>query len=112
MSEQEVTLPWIDEPMALSEAIETVAQVSEDDDEHIEDLEARIEQLEHQIAVLEDGTSVECPDCGSADDVYKSGVGAAKLANDGSLSDRSADAVNEESHLCFECHKAFTPTFE
>lgn len=111
MSEQEVTLPWIDEPMELAEAIETVAQASEDDDEHIEALEARIEQLERRIAGLEDGTSVECPDCEDAE-VYKAGVGAAKLANDGKLSDSSAEAFNKESHVCFACRKAFTPTYE
>lgn len=112
MSEQEVTLPWIEEPMSLSEAIETVAQASEDDDEHIEDIEARIDQLEHRAAGLEDGSSVDCPDCESGENVYKAGVGAAKLANDGKLNEESATALNRDSHVCLGCNKAFTPTYE
>jgi hypothetical protein len=112
MSEQEVTLPWIDEPMALAEAIETVAQASEDDDDHIENIETRIEQLEQRADGLEDGSSVECPDCEGSDSVYKAGVGAAKLANDGKLSEQSATALNQDSHVCLGCNKAFTPAYE
>ena len=112
MSEQEITLPWIDEPMDTEEAIEALGQASIDDGEHLEDLEARIERLEQRAAALEDGTSVECPSCGSSDSVYKSGVGAAKLASNGSLSDSTAAALNQHSHVCFDCQTSFTPTFE
>lgn len=112
MSEEEVTLPWIDEPMSLAEAIETVAQASGEDDEHIDELKDRIERLERRVESLEDGSSVECPECGSTEAVYKAGVGAAKLANDGGLTDASADALNSESHVCLDCHESFTPTFE
>ncbi len=112
MSDEEVTLPWIDEPMSLSEAIETVAQASEDDDDHIEDIEARIERLVRRVDALEDSSSIECPECASSDSVYKAGVGAAELANDGGLTDASADALNRESHVCLDCRESFTPAFD
>lgn len=112
MSDEEVTLPWIDEPMSLPEAIETVAQASGEDDEHIEELERRIEMLERRVDTLTDGSSVECPSCEGTDSVYKAGVGAAKLANDGKLSDANADALNRDSHVCLDCQKSFTPALE
>lgn len=112
MSDEEVTLPWIDEPMSLPEAIETVAQASGEDDEHIEELEARIERLERRVSALEDGSSVECPSCGDTESVYKSGVGAAKLVSNGGLSDANADALNRESHVCLDCQESFTPAFD
>lgn len=112
MSEQEVTLPWIDEPMEPEEAIEALGEASVDDGEHLDDLEERIERLERRIGALEDGSSVECPECGSDESVYKAGVGAAKLADDGSLTDGSADALNRESHVCLNCQESFTPTFD
>ncbi|KYH25842.1 hypothetical protein HAPAU_25200 [Halalkalicoccus paucihalophilus] len=112
MSEEEVTLPWIDEPMSLAEAIETVAQASGEDDEHIEELERRIERLERRVSALEDGSSIECPSCGETGSVYKAGVGAAKLASDGKLSDANADALNRDSHVCLDCQESFTPAFD
>ncbi|ADJ15733.1 hypothetical protein [Halalkalicoccus jeotgali] len=112
MSNEEITLPWIDEPMDVEEALEALGQASVDDGEHIEALEDRIEVLEGRLAALEDGSSIECPECESAAAVYKSGVGAAKLANDGALTDASADALNAESHVCLDCHESFTPAGE
>lgn len=112
MSDQEITLPWIDEPMDLEEAVEALGRASVDDGEHLETLETRIERLERRISALEDGSSVECPECGSDESVYKAGVGAAKLANDGALTDASADALNEESHVCLDCHESFTLAFD
>lgn len=112
MSDEEVTLPWIDEPMSLPEAIETVAQASGSDDEQIEELEEQVDRLERRLDGLVDASSVECPECGGDGDVYKAGVGAAKLANDGKLTDASADALNTESHVCLDCQESFTPAFD
>ncbi|WP_122090613.1 hypothetical protein [Halalkalicoccus subterraneus] len=112
MSDDEITLPWIDEPMDSEEAIEALGQASIDDGDHLEELETRIERLERRASALEDGSSVECPECDDGGNVYKAGVGAAKLANDGGLTDGSADALNRESHVCLACHESFTPTFE
>lgn len=112
MSDDEITLPWIDEPMDVEEAVEALGQASVDDGDHLEELEARIDHLERRVDALEDGSSIECPECGSGESVYKAGVGAAKLANDGRLTDGSADALNQESHVCLDCHESFTPTFE
>lgn len=107
-----VTVPWIDEPLELEEAIEAIAGASEDDQEQLERLENRLDRIERRIEALEDGSAVTCPSCGSDEAVYTSGVGAAKLASDGSLSDANADALNGESHVCLDCREAFTPTFE
>ena len=111
MSEK-VEIPWVDEPVELSEAVEMIAQADEDDENAIKDLAERVDRLERRINALEDGTSIECPSCGSGDSVYKAGVGAAKLASIDSLSDANADALNSESHVCIDCREAFTPTFD
>ncbi|MEM4781707.1 MAG: hypothetical protein QXG03_09140 [Halalkalicoccus sp.] len=112
MSTDDITLPWIDEPMDVEEAVEALAQASVDDGEHLEELEDRIERLEHRVGGLVDGSSIECPECESVESVYKAGVGAARLANDGNLSEKSADALNKESHVCLDCRESFTPSFE
>lgn len=112
MSDQEITLPWIDEPMDSEEAIEALGQASVDDGDHLEALEARIERLERRVDALVDGSSIECPECAGSDSVYKAGVGAAKLANDGGLTEGSADALNRESHVCLDCRESFTPVFD
>lgn len=104
-----VQLPWIDEPVELSEAIELIAQADDDDDDAIRNIAGRIEKLERRIATLEDGSAVECPSCESTEDVYKAGVGAAVLASKDALSDANADTLNSESHVCLACRKSFTP---
>lgn len=109
---QKVNVPWIDEPVEISEAVEMIAQADEDDEGAIKDLKNRVERLERRIDALEDGTSTECPSCGSTDAVYKAGVGAAKLASKDALSDANADALNSESHVCLDCRESFTPSFE
>ncbi len=111
-TDAEVTVPWIDEPLELTEAVEAVAGASEDDRERLQQLENRLDRFERRIGTLEDASAVACPSCGSNEEVYKSGIGAAKLASDGSLSDASADALNSESHVCLNCQEAFTPTFD
>lgn len=111
MSEM-VDVPWIDEPVELSEAVEMIAQADEDDEDAIKDLADRVDRLERRIGALEDGSSIECPSCESEESVYKSGVGAAKLASKDALSDANADALNSESHVCIDCGEAFTPTFD
>ena len=110
MSEK-VNVPWIDEPVELSEAVEMIAQADEDDEDAIQDLAARVDRLERRIAALEDGTSIECPSCDDEQEVYKAGVGAAILAGKDALSDANADALNKDSHVCIDCRKSFTPTF-
>jgi Mrp family chromosome partitioning ATPase len=104
-----VELPWVDEPVELAEAVELIARADEADADVIEDVSDRVAQLERRVQGLEDGSDAECPSCGSAEDVFKSGVGAAKLASQDALSDKNADALNRESHVCLDCRESFTP---
>ena len=108
-SGETVELPWMDEPVALSEAVELVARAGQDDEEVIRTVADRVAELERRVAGLEDGTTVECPACGKDDEVFKAGVGAAKLANRDALDEANADALNGESHVCLDCREAFTP---
>ena len=108
-SGETVELPWMDEPVALSEAVKLVARAGQDDEEVIRTVADRVAELERRVAGLEDGTTVECPACGNDDDVYKAGVGAAKLASQDALDDANAEALNGESHVCLDCKEAFTP---
>lgn len=107
-----VELPWVDEPVELAEAVEMIARADEADEDAIEDVSARVERLERRVSGLEDANDVECPSCGETDDVYKAGIGAAKLASMDALNDANARALNGESHVCLECRKSFTPTGE
>lgn len=105
-----VDVPWIDEPVALPEAVEMVARADQDDEEVIQELSDRVEELSERVERLEDGSTVSCPNCGESDDVYKAGVGAALLANDGELGEKNATALNRDSHVCLDCRKGFTPS--
>lgn len=111
MSEQ-VELPWLDDPVDVGEAVELIAQADEDDERTIQEVSDRIERLERRVETLVDAGSVECPSCDSSEEVYKAGVGAAKLAAMDALSDRNVDALNDESHLCLDCRESFTPSVE
>ena len=104
-----VELPWLDEPVELAEAVEMIARADEADEDAIETVSERVEQLERRVDALEDGTGVECPACGETGDVYKSGVGAARLANQDALDEENAQALNGESHVCLGCRTSFTP---
>lgn len=73
------------------------------------DLIGRVETLERCVDLSNDGTQVTCPSCESGDDVLKDGVAAAVLVRRGSLSDKNVGALNQESHICLSCRKAFTP---
>lgn len=73
------------------------------------ELSDRVETLERCVDLSNDATQVTCPSCGSSDDVLKDGVAAAVLVRRGSLSDKNVGALNQESHLCLSCRKAFTP---
>ena len=108
MSEPEARLPWMEEPLPIEDAVEALAQTSEEDAEEVEHLEERIADLEARLAALEDGTGVECPSCEDGE-VLKSGVGAAKLVREGSLSESNVEALNQESHVCLDCGESFTP---
>jgi len=108
MSEQ-VELPWLNEPVELQEALEMVAQASEEDERLAEEIKGRVERLERRVEVLEDSSSVECPSCRSDEAVHKAGVGAAKLATKDALSEKNVDALNSESHVCLDCRESFTP---
>lgn len=112
MSESEVELPWMDEPLDLDEAIEAVARASQEDAVEYEEIQAAVETLKRRVTALENATTVECPSCERADEVLKSGVAAGKLARDGSLSDANIDALNQTSHVCLDCGESFTPSFE
>ncbi len=112
MSEQVVELPWLEEPVDIAEAVELIAQADEADEETIQEVTARVENLDRRITSLEDGHSIECPSCGSAEEVYKAGVGAAKLVTKDALSDTNLDALNRESHVCLTCRETFTPAVE
>lgn len=72
-------------------------------------LSDRVETLERCVDLSNDATQVTCPSCESGDDVLKDGVAAAVLVRRGSLSDKNVGALNQESHLCLSCRKAFTP---
>ena len=108
-SDGAVELPWLDEPVELAEAVEMIAHADEADEDAIEDVADRVERLERRVAGLEDGTDVACPSCDEPDDVYKAGVGAARLADQGALDEENARALNGESHVCLECRTSFTP---
>ena len=73
------------------------------------ELSDRIEALERCVDLSNDATQVACPSCESSDDVLKDGVAAAVLVRRGALSDKNVGALNQESHLCLSCRKAFTP---
>lgn len=84
---------------------ETDAETGDVDSE----LPERVETLERCVDLSNDATQVTCPSCESGDDVLKDGVAAAVLVRRGSLSDKNVGALNQESHLCLSCRKAFTP---
>jgi hypothetical protein len=107
---QTVDLPWIDEPVELAEAVEMIARADQDDEDVVKDVSERVEALSGRVDRLEDASSVSCPSCGETDAVYKAGVGAALLANDGNLSEKNAAALNRDSHVCLDCRKGFTPS--
>ena len=146
MGETQVQLPWMEEPIPLDEAVEAVAQVSNEDADdtemladQVEELSNRMEELDDRVDTLSDGaqsaesaeeesgvtervetlercvetandaTGVECPDCEEGHDVLKSGVAAAVLVQRDALSEKNVQALNQESHLCMSCKKAFTP---
>ena len=111
MSDQ-IELPWLDEPVELSEAVELIAQADEDDEQTIRAVKGRVEELEYRVGTLEDSSELECPSCGTEDDVHKSGVGAAILATKDSLSDGNVEILDSESHVCLDCQESFTPTVE
>ena len=85
---------------------ESDADADTDADSELSD---RVETLERCVDLSNDATQVSCPSCGSSDDVLKDGVAAAVLVRRGSLSDKNIGALNQESHLCLSCRKAFTP---
>ena len=107
-----VDIPWIEGSVPLPEAVEILARAAENDEDLIDEVVARVERTERRLDALEDGSSVECPSCGAGDAVYTAGVGAAKLADGGSLSDANAAALNRDSHVCLDCREAFTPSPE
>lgn len=148
MEDSQTQLPWLDEPLPLDEAVETLAHAyneeAEDTDalhERIDDISERLEGLEQQVDELEgqveasdgdsesapegirervehleqcvatsnDATDATCPDCEEDDQVLKAGVAAAVLLENDALSDTNVEALNQESHLCLSCRKAFTP---
>lgn len=72
-------------------------------------LSGRVETIEECVEASNNGSSVTCPDCKENEQVLKAGVAAAVLVENGSLSDSNVRALNEASHLCLSCRKAFTP---
>lgn len=88
---------------------DTDTDADADTDDADSDLIGRVETLERCVDLSNDGTQVTCPSCESGDDVLKDGVAAAVLVRRGSLSDKNVGALNQESHLCLSCRKAFTP---
>ena len=111
MSEQ-IDLPWLEDPVELTEAVELIAQADEDDEQTIQEVKEHVERLERRVETLVDSSAVECPSCGSSEDVYKAGVGAAKLVTMDALSEKNVDALNSESHVCLDCRESFTPSVE
>lgn len=109
---ERVELPWLDDPVELREAVELIARADEDDEQAIRTVKQRIEKLERRVGTLEDSSSVACPSCGSAENVSKAGVGAARLAARDALSGANVDALNSASHVCLDCRESFTPEFD
>lgn len=108
----DIELPWIEESVELPEAVELVAHAGYHDEAMVEELRERVDRLENWVTVLTDASGVDCPTCEQTDEVYKAGVGAAKLANDGNLTAENANALNVESHVCLRCQESFTPDAE
>ena len=69
MEKTEVQLPWIDEPIPLDEAIEAVAQVSNEEADDTEMLVDRVEELSERMDELSDRVeTLSDSDGGEADE--------------------------------------------
>lgn len=102
MSDETVELPWLDEPVELSEAVEAIGRASQEDSE-------RIDALEDRTETLTNASGVTCPSCGESDEVLKASVAAAQFVREGSLSETNVQALNQNSHVCLACEQSFTP---
>jgi DNA repair exonuclease SbcCD ATPase subunit len=164
MDEPEVELPWMDDRLPVSEAVEVIAQASEEDSKELaslreqvegdgttdEDLRAELDEIRTELdeirserrdvedadaeavtgaetetaaadetaeiddlrarmSHLESSAGVECPSCGSGDEVLKTGVAAAVFVRERRLSETNVAALDESPLVCIDCMTAFTP---
>lgn len=132
MEEPEVELPWMDDRLPVSEAVEIVARASmedsqeltalreqiegdgasiegdaESDADDLDQLRSEVDDLRTRVDTLESSADVECPNCG-ADGVLKAGVAAAVLARERRLSETNVAALDEAPLVCMECMTAFS----
>lgn len=133
MDEPDVELPWMDDAVPVSEAVEIVARASMEDARELtalrervegdgasveteagesnrehDDLRKQIDRLRTRVNHLESSAGVECPNCG-ADGVMKAGVAAAVFVKERRLSEANVAALDEAPLVCVECMTAFTP---
>lgn len=138
MDEPDVELPWMDDPVPVSEAVEIVARASMEDSRELtalreqvegdgasvetegkpgsegedggstDDLRDEMNQLRMRVDALESSSGIECPNCG-ADGVMKAGVAAAVFVKERRLSEANVAALDEAPLVCVECMTAFAP---
>jgi len=139
MDEPDVELPWMDDSVPVSEAIEIVARASMEDSQELTALRERVEEngasieadegagsaggdprsgddeLEEEIDQLR--TRVDALESSSgiecpncgADGVMKAGVAAAVFVKERRLSEANVAALDEAPLVCVECMTAFAP---
>jgi len=139
MDEPDVELPWMEDPVPVSEAVEIVARASMEDSRELTALREQIEGNGASVDTDEDEPGGQEDDSGSGDDlreevdrlrrrvdylesssgiecpncgddgVMKAGVAAAVFVEEGRLTDANVAALDEAPLVCAECMTAFAP---
>lgn len=139
MDEPDVELPWMDDPVPVSEAIEIVARASMEDSQELTALREQVEGDgasvdadegesgggkddgpsgdDHRDEIDQLRTRVDALESSSgiecpncgADGVMKAGVAAAVFVKERRLSEANVAALDEAPLVCTECMTAFAP---
>lgn len=139
MDEPDVELPWMDDPVPVSEAVEIVARASMEDSQELTALRERVEGNGASVETDEKEPESESDDTRSGDDleekvdqlrtrvdalesssgiecpncgadgVMKAGVAAAVFVKERRLSEANVAALDETPLVCVECMTAFAP---
>lgn len=139
MDEPDVELPWMDDPVPVSEAIEIVARASMEDSQELTALREQVEGDGASVDADERESGSEGDDGQSGDDhrgeidqlrtrvdalesssgikcpncgadgVMKAGVAAAVFVKERRLSEANVAALDEAPLVCTECMTAFAP---